>query len=157
LGRFVCPADLLPKLSSFVEELFPTSSPLSLSIIIKCDESLDGFLDTVLLGAYSLIEFHKGSRGKVTMDAIEWKIPGDAVRCLSEVENLLPSLDNLDMQLAHAGIHPTHVWYELPQRDAWGQKLSVLLATLRIDSRRKWGFKLRCGGSGSSTMPGTDD
>jgi len=154
LARFICPAPRLEDLASYHDELFTAGEPFRFSVLAR--PAVDAEMVATLLAEdlESLDAFLARHDDRVTVDALELKLPTAALG-RSMLSRLLPELAEA---LARRGdIMP---WIEIPRGSSWGNDLTALLGGLEeareMDDLRV-GFKLRCGGVEADAFPSIEE
>jgi hypothetical protein len=75
LGRFICPAARLAELAPFVEELFPTGPPLTVSVLGRGGRTVAEFASGVLSDFTNMAAFRQRHNERASVDAFETRLP----------------------------------------------------------------------------------
>lgn len=140
LARFVLPITLLSQLTAARMAPFSTERPLRLTLI--------GSGSAEECAAIRLARESFASR--LSLELLECRLP-----LSGPVEG---SILTLQERLVESAL-PLRVFFELPGRPAWDERLDATLAAIAdANARGGWlsGFKLRCGGPAAADVPSPD-
>jgi hypothetical protein len=164
LGRFVCPAGLLPELGRFVPALFDRGPPLSLAVLAGKVERL-GDLPAVLRQDMKAIgRFLAEQEGRARADVVEVRLPAGAAADADAFAGALVAAAEVLESAARAEVA---AFYEVAPGPSWRHDLAGGLGGLSLSAvvrgargpvfSRPPGLKLRCGGPDASAIPPPED
>jgi hypothetical protein len=146
LGRFICPAAQLSALDPFVEELFQTGPPLTLSALGGAADSARAWHDSLRQDVEAIATFRARHGDRVQVEALEVRLPLD-------VEGLPPPvLQDFLRRAEEITGGALELYYEPALRPQWRMfwgKLAGVLAELG----KRAGLKVRCGGLEAAAFP----
>jgi len=149
LARFVCPASRLEELAPLIESADFMQTPLRIAGLGAGGEDPPSFADGIERDVESMKAFSTRFRGTAIIDVFEVKLP----------ENGDPSevVDLSFHHLADVAVRPPVPYFEIPllgrARDPIVDAAAVAAASHEIDSHRRAGLKIRCGGLDATAVP----
>lgn len=147
LGRFVCPAVLLPELAGLLDQVEPTEDALSLAVVGRSGANAAELLAGWRADLEAIASFREACGDRAAIAAYEVRLPADLLvpGPPPELSTVLASPDN-----------PTAAWFEVSPGPDWLRSLEVLLGALGRQAAGR-GCKYRCGGLGPSAFPSPED
>jgi hypothetical protein len=146
LGRFVCPATRLAELSPFVEELFPSGPPLTITALGRGGAIAAEYLEALAADLKAVKEFNGRHGDRVRGDMLELRLSADVIKDMKALLGVILS-DGMMRAFRKWDIKEFKNFYEVGLGPDWR---STLTAALRV---LPGGFKLRCGGLEAAAFP----
>lgn len=150
LGRFICPVARLEELGPFLQELGP-DQPLAVAGLGRAGTSRREFGDNLRADLRALRAFRNAYPGRVTVEVLETKLPGDFPTDAPDVaalvaEGALPEPDS--------AADPA-LFFEAAFAPQSGDLTALVVAL--APHRQRVGLKLRCGGTEPAAYPSPAD
>lgn len=153
LARFVCPASRLEELAPLIETANLVQTPLRIAALGTGGDNPPSFAEAMETDLEAVKTFHARLQGAAVTDVFEVKLPDESDP--SEV------VDFSCHHLEDVGTPRPRLFFEVSILDSWRDRLSrvapaVAAASHEIDSSRRVGLKIRCGGLDATAVPGVD-
>ena len=151
LGRFVIPAARLAELRPFVEELFASAPPLTISALGRGGSGMADFVANFRADLDDIHAFRQQHGGRAQVDAYEVRLPSEGVflhscaalmRLLSEAAPLLRTSTGPVLCPA----------YEIAS-GSWRPQVAAMTDRDTLAGFGPFGLKLRCGGLEAAAFP----
>jgi hypothetical protein len=161
LGRFLCPAERLGELATFVPSLFSSDFPLAISVLGRGGKSAPEFLTALRADVDAIADVQNRHGALLEITSYEVRVPGDilAGKAPDAAGKLLNDAAKIIEDPRIPRLTP---YYEAASGAAW-RSSAILLSTVLADDNRRVGqghgrcgpagFKVRCGGLEAADFP----